>query len=970
MLKQYQAPQKSSKTSQQPASTSTTEKQQAQNQGESEQNGRKSTKKAQQSTNPLENKKDVTPTNHSNKNTGLNTSQQPTSTIKSSKSKQFNNLQKFIMSPSPNLTSQSPFNLNLRFLGRDKTPEKQLVDKSSLKKKVQFENPNEQASILSGKSNVDQDVISVRSSAEIEEVLPPIQNQNLGNTNTNSNAANQILTTTPNAKNQKSNALKGQNSNLVEGLAQNIQQMNGESNNPFAHLKNKTANGQKQQNHLPDQNEILDDQNSYLQHLDNVHREDMMFNPVSEVSSLPMQLGNGANLQGTDNVLLMMDEARPKRRILDRIARIELDVQPDEPCIVSYHYEYKDFLQDWGVMDIEQAQKEEEQEKRNMLNLMKQNKEKKEEPKEGNGSELDDDDEGSIMEDSSVLLANCGKSKYETMLKSMIARIEFNNSLAPIQEYGRHQQRGANKKKKNKKKKKEGEHGMIQDGDSAEDVDGKKYQDNFYDLDDEFIDDNDLEINHDEMISEMFDQSNVFSQTPGAESQEPNVFEQNEDEIEAYDDEDGNVEGINDIDEDDVKLEQRYNKLLKTFKVLSAEEVDEMIAQKDLLEQHKKDQQANQQNRESNQLTITQLINQNANPNQKVKFGNVITGNPNIGSSAEKPGKPTKKRKFDEMDQSSQMKVDEIIDEIINNLRNRVLIGETLNNFKKEMQQLSEQVEKLDSTWEGHVSSAVSYKLGQMLSKPEKEMLFMLKRTSFLDKKKKKKAELDKILSIVKTKIEFDLKTQNKKKDQDYVDLEQLEPETFSYYISDDLAPVLKQGISAVDQFVNTNKEYFSIKQKEEQVKQGKKQLRDGTIKFENCDIYEETEKFYVNILCGIPEPLKDKVRAKIMACVTNNFEFVMQVGKVQKSSSNQGSRDNTVDNISNNLKTGAKNQTTPTTPNPAVQGKNQDSNTMEKSTKKSKQAQAKAAAEDNMPKKGCTWNKITAFYENFAKKN
>lgn len=58
--------------------------------------------------------------------------------------------------------------------------------------------------------------------------------------------------------------------------------------------------------------------------------------------------------------------------------------------------------------------------------------------KDGNESNLEDDDLGSDMEDSSMMLAAYGKSKYEIMLKSMIARIEFNNALAPIQEYGRH----------------------------------------------------------------------------------------------------------------------------------------------------------------------------------------------------------------------------------------------------------------------------------------------------------------------------------------------------------------------------------------------------------------------------------------------------------------------------------------------------------------------------------------------------
>ena len=31
-----------------------------------------------------------------------------------------------------------------------------------------------------------------------------------------------------------------------------------------------------------------------------------------------------------------------------------------------------------------------------------------------------------------------GKYKFDTLIKSMIARIEYNNTLAPVQEYGRH----------------------------------------------------------------------------------------------------------------------------------------------------------------------------------------------------------------------------------------------------------------------------------------------------------------------------------------------------------------------------------------------------------------------------------------------------------------------------------------------------------------------------------------------------
>ena len=38
--------------------------------------------------------------------------------------------------------------------------------------------------------------------------------------------------------------------------------------------------------------------------------------------------------------------------------------------------------------------------------------------------------------------------RFDTLIKTMIARIEYNHTLAPVQEYGRHMQKAAKKKKK------------------------------------------------------------------------------------------------------------------------------------------------------------------------------------------------------------------------------------------------------------------------------------------------------------------------------------------------------------------------------------------------------------------------------------------------------------------------------------------------------------------------------------------
>ena len=50
--------------------------------------------------------------------------------------------------------------------------------------------------------------------------------------------------------------------------------------------------------------------------------------------------------------------------------------------------------------------------------------------------------------ESMMMQPTSGKNRFDTLIKSLIARIEFNNTLAPIQEYGRHQKKAANNKKK------------------------------------------------------------------------------------------------------------------------------------------------------------------------------------------------------------------------------------------------------------------------------------------------------------------------------------------------------------------------------------------------------------------------------------------------------------------------------------------------------------------------------------------
>lgn len=163
----------------------------------------------------------------------------------------------------------------------------------------------------------------------------------------------------------------------------------------------------------------------------------IMGNPNTEISALPGTLVSGA----ADG------ETHAKRlRILDQMARIVVQQKADEPYIFSFHYEYKEHLQYYGFIDPESAKRKEEKERIQKARLVLSHLK----PVNGNENEDDEAPEGAPndMSESAVPWeesesmqgagATSGKNRFDTLLKSLIARIEFSNTLAPIQEYGRH----------------------------------------------------------------------------------------------------------------------------------------------------------------------------------------------------------------------------------------------------------------------------------------------------------------------------------------------------------------------------------------------------------------------------------------------------------------------------------------------------------------------------------------------------
>ena len=500
------------------------------------------------------------------------------------------------------------------------------------------------------------------------------------------------------------------------------------------------------------------------------------------------------------------------QRVLDRMARVTVDQEADEPSIFSYHYEYKDYLDYYRFIDPERAKRKEEVERRKLAKQLDAHLDKNIPDGDESGGE---EGEGAIG-DSAVsgfddgesggqpLPVSGGGGRFDNLIKSLIARIEFNNTLAPIQDYGRHQKKAAqfNKNKKNKKK----TLGKNEQSETPSDAGGAKQDENFYDLDDDFIDDEDIMMidQDDDMMHDFYDHSKNQS---AAQSELPDLLE-NEDGGKSEGD-DTNQMDDQSFDSDKERQQKRYQKILRNFKVLMPDEVEEMLAEDFKKEELRKNERLKRD--QPQQPTIASMLQNGGtqtsaftpNPLQKTSSSSnkpkdqYPLQSPMIGQAPVPDRTPTtavsvkngKKRDRDEFNASNQVRGDEHgeIEQIISSLRERVLMNETLNNFKKEISQIADLVERRDPSWSQQFSSSVAQKLSQVLQKQQpQEILYMLQRTSLMEKRKKKKAEFDKNLTITKQCIERDLKQQNKKSEEDYIDLPLINPAKAKFSIAND----------------------------------------------------------------------------------------------------------------------------------------------------------------------------------------
>lgn len=241
----------------------------------------------------------------------------------------------------------------------------------------------------------------------------------------------------------------------------------------------------------------------------------------------------------------------------------------------------------------------------------------------------------------------------------MIARIEYNNTLAPVQEYGRHQTQALNKKK-NKK-----DEGAEAADPNKKPKKNKDYDERFYDLDDGFIDDDDMEDQHlDQMMNDEFinDDQEISTSNNVATSMnveyDPEANERKQAENE----------------------EKKYAQILKRFRVIQPNEVHRMLNESNnFLDGAKKN------------LTPSKraVLNGGASPNRVDDDG------------------ATKKRKREEFENNSAhlqnlqfqglgvntSDSDNIV-RIMKDLKDRVLKGDTMNSFKREIANISVLIDK------------------------------------------------------------------------------------------------------------------------------------------------------------------------------------------------------------------------------------------------------------------------------------
>ena len=154
----------------------------------------------------------------------------------------------------------------------------------------------------------------------------------------------------------------------------------------------------------------------------------------------------------------------------------------------------------------------------------------------------------------------------------------------------------------------------------------------------------------------------------------------------------------------------------------------------------------------------------------------------------------------------------------------------------------------------------VGAQLAKILQKPESEMQFMLKRHSLLNKKNQKKSELDRTQSMINQKIVATLKQQNKKSENDFIELSSLRAESFAFKMPPDLNELVPHFQKDLAEYVRLNNDYVKTKISEEKAKAKKPKINNEeqekqlASKYESLEATTELNAIVEKLLKNLPE--------------------------------------------------------------------------------------------------------------------
>lgn len=94
----------------------------------------------------------------------------------------------------------------------------------------------------------------------------------------------------------------------------------------------------------------------------------------------------------------------------------------------------------------------------------------------------------------------------------------------------------------------------------------------------------------------------------------------------------------------------------------------------------------------------------------------------------------------------------------------------------------------------------------------------MLKRHNLLGKKNKQKTELERTSNMIKTTIELQLRQQNKKSENDFIELAQLQP-NFTLKLTSESKTMIINFKAVVQEYVKLHNDYCRMKINEEKAK-------------------------------------------------------------------------------------------------------------------------------------------------------